>query len=79
MGRPRKTEEEKKANRAAHARANYHKVKAYRAEIIRCECGALVSRAYISDHRKKEKHRAALEFIKSIKEQKQETCIIIEK
>lgn len=80
-GRPRKSEEEKRANRNAHARANYHKVKEYRSEVIRCECGALVSRAYISDHKKKAKHIAALEFINNLKAEalKEEKCIIIEK
>jgi len=75
MGRPRKSEEEKKANRNAHARANYHKVKDYRAEKIRCECGAMVSRAYISDHKKKAKHKVALEFLNSLKNNQ---CIIIQ-
>ena len=79
MGRPRKSEEEKRANRNAHARANYHKVKEYRSELIRCECGAMVSRAYISDHKKKAKHKDALEFINSLRAEKRDTCIIIEK
>lgn len=79
MGRPRKTEEEKKANRAAYARANYHKVKEHREEKIRCECGAMVSRAYISDHKKKAKHIEALDFINSLKNGKPDKCIIIQK
>ena len=78
-GRPRKSEEEKKANRNAHARANYHKVRDYRGEKIRCECGAMVSRAYISEHKKKSKHKDALEFLKMVKrENEQQGCIIIE-
>ena len=54
-GRPRKTEEEKRQNRNAYARENYDKVRAHRVEKIRCECGAMISRAYISDHKKKSK------------------------
>ena len=79
MGRPRKIEEEKKANRNTHARANYHKVRDYRCVKIRCECGAMVSRAYIAEHKSKAKHKDALEFINSLKAEKPETCIIIEK
>jgi len=69
MGRPRKTEEEKRANRSAYSKKNYHKVRARREEKIRCECGAMVSRAYIADHRKKQKHLHALEFVNSLKQE----------
>ena len=74
MGRPKKSEEEKKANRNAHARANYHKVKEYRSEHIRCECGAMVCRAYIASHRKKQKHKDALNFVNSLKEEIIQIC-----
>lgn len=63
MGRPCKTEEEKKANRAAHARKNYHKVKKYRSEKLECECGAMVCRVYLSDHKKKAKHLDSMKYI----------------
>ena len=62
MGRPRKSEEEKRQNR----------YKEYREAKIRCECGALVSRAYISDHRKKNKHIEMIEFLK-----KNNVCIVV--
>lgn len=73
MGRPRKSEEEKRENRNTYNRANYHRYKEYREEKIRCECGALVSRAYISDHRKKNKHIEMVNFLK-----KNNVCIKVE-
>jgi len=69
MARPRKSEEEKRKNKNEYARKNYHKVRAHREEKIRCECGAMVSRAYIADHKKKQKHLDALEFVNSLKQQ----------
>ena len=35
MARPKKTEEEKRANRSAYSKKNYYKVRAYREEKIR--------------------------------------------
>jgi len=70
-GRPKKTEEEKKANRAAYMRENYNNYKERREEKIQCECGAMVCRAYISDHKKKSKHKVALAFIEKLKSQKE--------
>jgi len=80
-GRPTiyKTEEERRKAKNQWSVDNYHKVKDRRAEKIRCECGAMVSRAYISDHKKKAKHKEALDFINSLKNEKPETCIIIQK
>jgi len=69
------SEEEKRKAKNKWSVDNYHKVKDRRAEKIRCECGAMVSRAYISDHRKKAKHKVALEFLNSLKKNE---CIIIE-
>ena len=69
-GRPRKTVEEKRANRAAYARATYHQYKEKREEKIQCDCGAMVSRAYIADHKKKKKHAVALAFIEKVKSHK---------
>ena len=69
MARPRKSEEEKRKNKNEYARKNYHKVRARREEKIRCECGAMVSRAYVADHKKKQKHLDALEFVNSLKQQ----------
>lgn len=68
-GRPTKTEEEKKANRAAYMRDNYHNYKERREEKIQCACGAMISRAYIADHKKKKKHFIALEFVNKLKEE----------
>jgi len=69
------SEEEKRKAKNKWSVDNYHKVKDRRAEKIRCECGAMVSRAYISDHRKKAKHKDALDFLNSLKNNE---CIIIE-
>lgn len=77
-GRPRiyQTEEEKRKAKNKWSVDNYHKVKDRRAEKIQCECGAMVSRAYISDHKKKAKHKDALEFVNTLKKNE---CIIIQK
>lgn len=69
MAPPRKSEEEKKARRNAYAKKNYHKVREYREEKIRCPCGAMISRAYVAQHRKKQKHLDALEFVNSLKQE----------
>lgn len=69
MAPPRKSEEEKRARRNAYAKKNYYKVKEYREEKIRCECGAMISRAYVADHKKKQKHLDALEFVNSLKQE----------
>ena len=69
MNRPSKSEEEKRKNKNEYARKNYHKVRARREEKIRCDCGAMVSRAYVADHKKKQKHLDALEFVNSLKQQ----------
>ena len=37
---------------------NAEKIKKYRAEKIQCECGRLISRCYISRHRKSKKHKS---------------------
>ena len=70
-GRPKKTEEEKKANRAAYMRENYNNYKERREEKIQCECGCMISRAYLADHKKKKKHFIALAFIEKLKSQKE--------
>ena len=84
MAPPRKSEEEKKARRNAYAKKNYYKVRAYREEKIRCPCGAMISRAYVAQHIKKQKHLDALEFVNSLKQEhnvcppvKQEVEIIV--
>ena len=69
MARPKKTEEEKRANRSAYSKKNYYKVRAYREEKIRCPCGAMISRAYVAQHIKKQKHLDALEFVNSLKQE----------
>ena len=69
MARPRKSEEEKRKNRSAYSKKNYYKVRAYREEKIRCPCGAMISRAYVAQHRKKQKHLDALEFVNSLKQE----------
>ena len=74
MGRPKKSEEEKRKNRNARARANYHKVREYRSEHITCECGAMISRAYIASHKKSKKHKDALNFINNLKEEIIQIC-----
>ena len=71
MPRVKKTEEEKKATRAAYARKNYPNYKERREEKIQCECGCMISRAYLADHKKKKKHFIALEFIEKLKSQKE--------
>lgn len=73
MGRPRKSEEEKRQNRNAYCRRTNYKYKEHREEKIRCECGALISRAYISAHRKKDKHIEMINFLK-----KNNVCIKVE-
>ena len=35
----------------------------------RCPCGAMISRAYVAQHRKKQKHLDALEFVNSLKQE----------
>lgn len=69
MAPPRKSIEEKRATRNAYAKKNYHKVRAYREEKIRCECGTMISRAYVASHKKKQKHLDALEFVNSLKQE----------
>jgi len=39
------------------------KDKQYRAKIIRCECGASVSRCYIANHKKTKIHKTEMEIL----------------
>lgn len=64
MPRQKVSEEHKRQVRNSCARKNYPKYKEYREAKLRCECGALVSRAYMSDHKKKNKHIDMMNFLK---------------
>ena len=80
MGRPKVSEEDKKKRRREYAKANYHKHVEYRKEKILCECGALVTRAGIADHRKRSLHKNNLELKRRILEKygiKTEECRVV--
>jgi len=81
-GRPslKLTPEERKKRSNERSKKLYHEKHKYRRrQLVQCECGMMVSRAGLSDHKRRSLHANNMELIKKIQEKyKLGECTVIE-